>query len=432
METEAAQRRNEFQTGREKLLADTTNLPGWRPAAPTNGSNTGPPAAAPPGKRTRFNPPAIVGPNNGTDGDDGSNGTPFGFYAFNRPQAPPAPSLQNCYSVAGTNRKKVATPVPPSGPAGSRRGQQGQDEVVDERLRNVDPKMVEMIEGEMVPRGQNGGVEWDDIAGLRHAKAAMTQAIIWPMQRPELFTGLRAPPRGVLLYGPPGTGKTLIAKAIAAQCNTDFFSISASTLTSKWVGEGEKMMRALFAVARVHQPAVIFIDEIDSLLTARSDGENEGSRRLKTEFLVQVDGCNTNGDDRVLLIGATNRPHELDEAARRRFTKMLYIPLPDRDARKQLLNHLLGKANHRLTDEEISMICDRTEGYSGSDIHNLCRDAVMCPITSVTDISLLDAAEIRAVMLQDFETAMGRVKPTVAPRDLEMYLKFEKEFGSLR
>ncbi|KAJ3336579.1 hypothetical protein HDU93_002575 [Gonapodya sp. JEL0774] len=441
-------KKTDFQTGREKMIADGTPLPGWRPLANPSNNGSGNNGAA---KRPRFNAPALVGPVVAEEDERGSAQGGFGFYAFNRPPtAQPTPTNQTCYSIAGTNRKKQpAGPGIGVGGSGARRapgagagpGPGQEDLFVDERLRNVDPKLVEMIEGEMVPRGQTGGVGWDDIAGLRHAKAAMTQAIVWPMQRPELFTGLRAPPRGVLLYGPPGTGKTLIAKAIASQCNTDFFSISASTLTSKWVGEGEKTMRALFAVARVHQPAVIFIDEIDSLLTARSDGENEGSRRLKTEFLVQVDGCNTNGEDRVLIIGATNR----------------FVLMFSGDSLDAKLSDEHGQASRtrrggetKIYKDVVDMICDRTEGYSGSDIHNLCKDAVMCPITSVADISALDITEIRPVLVQvridartvswyesdkiqkDFESAIQRVKPTVAPKDLEIYLKFEKEFGSLR
>jgi len=153
------------------------------------------------------------------------------------------------------------------------------------------------------------------------------------MLRPDIFTGLRAPPKGLLLFGPPGTGKTMLGKAIASETNSTFFSISASSLTSKWVGEGEKMVRTLFAMANVKQPAIIFLDEIDSLLCSRSQKDNEGSRRIKTEFFVQLDGTRTNESDRILVIGATNRPYELDDAVRRRFVKRLYIPLPNIEGR---------------------------------------------------------------------------------------------------
>jgi SpoVK/Ycf46/Vps4 family AAA+-type ATPase len=152
------------------------------------------------------------------------------------------------------------------------------------------------------------------------------------MLRPDLFTGLRQAPRGLLLFGPPGmfrirlmkgTGKTLIGKCIASKCQATFFSISASSLTSKWVGESEKLVKALFAVAKAYEPSVIFLDEVDSILCQRTDGEQESSRRLKTEFLLQFDGCQTSATDRVLFIGATNKASELDEAARRRFRKKL-------------------------------------------------------------------------------------------------------------
>ena len=159
------------------------------------------------------------------------------------------------------------------------------DEPIDERLAGIEPRIIDMIRNEIMHRVDN--ITWESIAGLEHAKNSIKEIVVWPMLRPDIFKGLRGPPKGLLLFGPPGTGKTMIGKCIASQAKATFFSISASSLTSKWVGEGEKMVRALFAVARCSQPAVIFIDEIDSLLTQRTDGEFEASRRIKTEFLVQ-------------------------------------------------------------------------------------------------------------------------------------------------
>ena len=186
-------------------------------------------------------------------------------------------------------------------------------------LANFDKEIVARIEADILDHSQS--VTFDDIAGLEFAKNCVLELICWPMTNPHLFQGLRKLPKGILLFGPPGTGKTLIGKAIAHQAGATFFSISSSSMTSKWIGEGEKTVRTLFGVAVYRQPSVVFIDEVDSLLRQRSSDENEASRRLKTEFLIQLDGAGTDTDARVVIIGATNRPDELDEAARRRFVK---------------------------------------------------------------------------------------------------------------
>ena len=161
------------------------------------------------------------------------------------------------------------------------------------------------------------------------------------------------------------TGKTLIGKAIAHESGATFFSISASSLMSKWIGEGEKTVRTLFAVAAYRQPSVVFLDEVDSLLCQRSTDENEATRRMKTEFMVQLDGANTNLDARVVIVGATNRPEELDEAVRRRFIKRIYIPLPDAISRECLLRTLLRDIKHSLNESDCIELISRTEGFSG-------------------------------------------------------------------
>lgn len=171
------------------------------------------------------------------------------------------------------------------------------------------------------------------------------------------------------------------------------------------------------------------MDEIDSLLCQRSEGENEASRRMKTEFLVQFDGCGTMEEDRVLLIGATNRPSEIDEAARRRFRKKLYIPLPEDNARRALVQNLLLSQSNSLTMEDINDIVAKTEGYSGSDIDGLVREAAMGPVR-VENIGYIDSASIRPITQQDFINALGQVKKSVTEDDLNFYLKFDQEFGS--
>ncbi|XP_048413276.1 fidgetin-like protein 1 isoform X2 [Stegostoma tigrinum] len=300
---------------------------------------------------------------------------------------------------------------------------------VDERLKNVEPKMIQLIMSEIMDHGPP--VNWDDIAGLEFAKTTIKEIVVWPMLRPDIFTGLRGPPKGILLFGPPGTGKTLIGKCIACQSGATFFSISASSLTSKWVGEGEKMVRAMFAVARCHQPAVIFIDEIDSLLSQRVDGEHDSSRRIKTEFLVQLDGAATSADDRILVVGATNRPQEIDEAARRRLVKRLYIPLPEISARRQIVKKLMSHENCSLSPEELELIIEQSEGYSGADMTQLCREAALGPIRSIqiADISTITPDQVRPIAFIDFKNALVNVRPSVSLKDLELYEEWNKTFG---
>ncbi|KAL1451939.1 hypothetical protein WDU94_006268 [Cyamophila willieti] len=303
------------------------------------------------------------------------------------------------------------------------------EEPEDERYKGIDKVMIERIENEIMDQGKT--VTWDDIAGLTFAKQTIQEVIVWPMLRPDIFTGLRRPPKGILLFGPPGTGKTLIGKCVAAQCKATFFCISASTLTSKWYGEGEKMVRALFAVASVHQPSIIFIDEIDSLLCQRSDQENETSRRLKTEFLISLDGAATLDDDRVLVIGATNRPQELDEAARRRLVKRLYIPLPDEKARAEIVTKLLANITNSLTVDDIEEVARLTNDFSGADMASLCREASLGPVRSI-DLSKIDALDVRPISIEDFRDALNTVRPSVCQADLKIYQEWNQTFGSGR
>ncbi|CAF1460385.1 unnamed protein product [Rotaria sp. Silwood1] len=287
--------------------------------------------------------------------------------------------------------------------------------------KHIDPKLIEMITSEIMEL--NLTTTWSDIAGLTEAKRSITEIVVWPMQRPDIFTGLRRPPKG--------TGKTLIGKCIASQSKATFFCVSSSSMTSKWHGESEKLVRALFAVARSRQPSVIFIDEVDSLLQERSENEDECTRRIKTEFLVQIDGASTQGEERILLIGATNRPQELDSAARRRFVKRIYIPLPDLSARKAIISNLLKDQKHILTDNDMEHICTLTDGFSGADMHSLCHDAALGPIRDIHDIELLSSEEVRGISLEDFVKSLKAIRPSVSESDLKQYEDWNKAYGSI-
>ncbi|XP_048863472.1 spastin-like isoform X2 [Brienomyrus brachyistius] len=296
-------------------------------------------------------------------------------------------------------------------------------------FKNVDSRLANLILNEIVDSGSS--VHFEDIAGQELAKQALQEIVILPALRPELFTGLRTPARGLLLFGPPGNGKTMLAKAVAMESNATFFNISAASLTSKYVGEGEKLVRALFAVARELQPSIIFIDEIDSLLCERREGEHDASRRLKTEFLIEFDGVQSGAEDRVLVMGATNRPQELDEAVLRRFAKRVYVTLPTEETRLKLLKNLLTKQGNPLNQNELTQLARMTEGYSGSDLTALAKDAALGPIRELhpEQVKNMAANEMRNITFRDFVESLRKIKHSVSPQTLDMYKRWNKEYG---
>ena len=214
--------------------------------------------------------------------------------------------------------------------------------------------------------------------------------MILPTKFPQLFTGKRRPFKGILLYGPPGTGKSFLAKAVATEADSTFFSVSSSDLVSKWQGESERLVKNLFEMARESDGgrAIIFIDEVDSLAGSRSEGESDSARRIKTEFLVQMDGVGK-GSTNVLVLGATNVPWELDAAIRRRFEKRIYIPLPESAARAFMVQLHVGDTPNKLTEEDFERLGDMTEGASGSDISVLVREALMNPLRKTQKVMKL-------------------------------------------
>jgi vacuolar protein-sorting-associated protein 4 len=238
-------------------------------------------------------------------------------------------------------------------------------------------RLKSQLEGAIVTEKPN--VAWDDVAGLLGAKEALKEAVILPRRFPQLFVGKRRPWRGILLYGPPGTGKSFLAKAVATEADAKFFAISSSDLMSKWQGESEKLVKSLFEMARAEAHAIIFIDEIDSMCGSRSEGESESSRRVKTEFLVQMQGVSTQMDG-LLVLGATNVPWELDPAIRRRFEKRIYIPLPEANARATMTRLNLGDTPNSMLPANFDLVGARTDGFSGSDLSVLVREALMEPL----------------------------------------------------
>lgn len=270
---------------------------------------------------------------------------------------------------------KPVEPVGPSGGSGAaaqkKKGKQENDEDDEEA------KLAGALSSAIVTEKPN--VRWEDVSGLEQAKEGLKEAVILPIRFPQLFDEARQPWRGILLYGPPGTGKSFLAKACATECEGTFFSVSSSDLVSKWMGESERLVKQLFKMARDAKPSIIFIDEVDSLCGSRSEGENDSTRRIKTEFLVQMQGVGTDMNG-VLVLGATNVPWELDNAIRRRFQKRIYISLPCADARAGIFKNRGSKTKNNLTDDDWNQLGEASEGYSGSDIAIVVNEALMMPV----------------------------------------------------
>ncbi|KAG0641185.1 P-loop containing nucleoside triphosphate hydrolase protein [Tuber brumale] len=371
-----------------------------------------------------YKPPTVTNPRDTIHQPAASRGE-------ERSTGPPTPPPEDGKLITSTGGQEVP---PPTG------------NTLDERVamalesisKGVDMNAAMQVANEIVVKGDE--VRWDDVAGLDAAKLALKEAVVYPFLRPDLFSGLREPARGLLLFGPPGTGKTMLARAVATESKSTFFSISASSLTSKYLGESEKLVRALFALAKAMAPSIIFVDEIDSLLSSRSSsGEHEATRRIKTEFLIQwsdltkaAAGNESAGGDasRVLVLAATNLPWAIDEAARRRFVRRQYIPLPEDETRKKHLQNLLGRQKHHLSAEDIERLIELTHGFSGSDITALAKDAAMGPLRSLGEELLqMQMDDIRPITFEDFEASLKSIRPSVSKEGLQAFEDWATRFG---
>lgn len=252
---------------------------------------------------------------------------------------------------------------------------------------------------------------FSDIGGLEEVKKTLIEHVKWPFTRPQFFTGttLRSHPKGVLLYGPPGTGKTLLARALAKELNCTFINVKTDFLFSKWLGDTEKNAAAVFTLAEKLSPCVIFIDEIDSFLGSRSNMDAAPHNHTKTIFMTNWDGINQ-CSAKVIIVGATNQLRSIDDAILRRLPLQIEVPPPDKTGREKILHIILkGELEENLKKGElIEYIVQRTEGYTGSDLTELCKAAALMPLREVVDGDALPPLEQR-----HFSEALKRVKPSL-------------------
>lgn len=365
-----------------------------------------------------------------------------------------AEEIKNIMKNGAPKKKAVADGA--NGRGGSKDNKGDDDDSGDPERK----RMMQKFEGAIVTDPQ---VTFTDVIGLEQAKEALKEAVILPVKFPQLFQGKRKPWAGILLYGPPGTGKSYLAKAIATECKSTFISVSSSDLLSKWLGESEKGVKCLFELARERQPCIVFIDEIDALCGQRNDTESESSRRVKTEFLVQMQGVGTDNNG-VLVLAATNIPWALDTAIRRRFEKRIYIPLPGVNERAAMFKtHLGTNTFHTVKETEWMQLAQRAEHYSGADIAVVCREALLRPIRRLGTATHFkrvspkqpndppqwlacspgDAGAVEMTLdkiaseelceppvnISDMMGALNTQKPTVGEADLRFHKKFTEEFG---
>jgi vacuolar protein-sorting-associated protein 4 len=291
-------------------------------------------------------------------------------------------------------------------------------------LDDEEKRLREMISDTIISERPN--IKMSEVAGLADAKQAIDDAILTPMKHPELFKGkARQPWRGILFYGPAGCGKTLVAKAVASEVNATFFNVSAANIVSKWLGESERLVMNLFQLARKSQPAIIFIDELDSIGVSRSGDDVGGERRLKTQLLTELQGLASKEGERITLIGATNLPWELDFALRSRFEKKIHVPLPSKEARSKIFEIHMEDVEVSPT-VEYDELADLTEGYSGRDISVVCREAAMEPIRDLQRTGRMDdeqeILDIRPVSRDDFLHAIENIRPATPPEDVKRYI----------
>jgi SpoVK/Ycf46/Vps4 family AAA+-type ATPase len=277
-------------------------------------------------------------------------------------------------------------------------------------------------------------VKWEDVVGLEPAKKAVKEAIVYPVQRPDLFP--LGWPRGILLFGPPGCGKTLIAAAVATEIDATFVSIDAASIMSKWLGEAEQNVAKLFGSVRKSasegKPSIVFIDELDSLMGQHSN-EVGGEVRVRNQFLKEMDGIVDKGKSlHIYVIGATNKPWDLDWGFIRRFQKRILVPLPDHHTRLMMFK-LYTSSLYLTNDVDLHELARISEGFSGSDIRDVCQSAQLKLIGEFFETGQANnkQAKPRSLSMDDFRQILEERKPSVSLDMVSLYTRWSEAFKAL-
>lgn len=339
------------------------------------------------------------------------------------------------YKVAATIYRKLAY-ISPRGNAESFFKSASQYEAKSNVIRTTTPRTramsPEAIESMII--SERPTITWEEIGGLKEVKSEVREAIILPMieKKPDFVEA----PRTLLLYGPPGTGKTLLAKAASNTLKANFFDVRASSLLSKYFGESSKIVSMLFNRARESQPSIVFMDEFDSIMVSRDSGIQESTRRVVSQLLMEIEGFTTMNEEKVILIAATNKPWDLDDAMVSRFQRKIYVPLPDSVARKSIFEiHLRGVA---LSGINASELAESSKGYSGRDIANLCRETIMLMIREQNPkLEKLTPAQIekyamnyRSLTGEDFNLGFSKIRRTVNEKTVKRYEEWGEQLGN--
>ncbi|XP_062453088.1 fidgetin-like protein 2 [Rhea pennata] len=386
------------------------------PAPPAYGGYQSPGPAPPPVadaslKRKAFD---MAG---GADEADGR----YGKFGYEAAKAAPASPYGNGYGGGGAEPPQGPFKAPKApgfgGPAGAEPPAAG------------DPLGLEPADGgKMVDGGPP--VHWADIAGQASVKAALEEELVWPLLRPGAYAGAGRPPRTVLLFGPRGAGKTLLSRCVSTQLGSSLLKLSGAALLSKRKAEAEKILQTVFFVAGCRQPSVVLITEAEALLPARAGEDGGQAGALKSLLLSYLDNVATSAEHGVVVIGTTRRPGAMDEASHRRFAKRFYVSPPDGAARRQILQHALARRGCCLGEREMASLVQHTESYSGGELVQLCQRAGAGTGTAAGTAAGALPGQLPPPSYKELESALRKVRPAASAEELDLFVEWDKMYGS--